>query len=153
MKYLKESSWLEKAKELKEEYSSLNALLEDVSNIFGSYAVVAISENKVTISMQYVIDEELTHLSRDIPNYKFKGKKLVRIHYDERIKELVDALKENITVEKFLEDVLNDIDPDSLEEIYDRVIKRKGKVKEEEGCYKLSIGGKRGMPFELMLRE
>ena len=68
------------------------------------------------------------------------------------VKEIVEVLKDKISVEKFLEDVLNDIDPEELEEIYERAVVKKGKIREEEGCYKLLIGGKRGAPFELMLR-
>ena len=72
-------------------------------------------------------------------------------------KKFIDALVEKLTphvsVEELLRDTLYDTNPEDLKEMYERVIEKKGSIREKPGCYKLMLGGKRGVPFQFMLRE
>ena len=66
---------------------------------------------------------------------------------------IIKELSDKINTTALLDDVLGDMSIHSLEELSARAVDKKGSVKSKEGCYKLVIGGKKGRPMQLMLRE
>jgi len=90
---------------------------------------------------------------------EFKGDKgeitirLKEINIEEFQKSIIQKLKDKINTKELLKDVLDDLSFNALKELGERVVARKGKVRSVKGCYKLQIGGKRGRPLELMLRD
>lgn len=144
--------WKEKAAQLKNSYKSFAKLMDDCIIIFRENFAIVHQKGLAIVYPDSLEDAEEFHKIRDAIIYKRIGSTIKRIDTEKLVKEIVEVLKDKISVEKFLEDVLNDIDPEDLEEIYERAVVKKGKIREEEGCYKLLIGGKRGAPFELMLR-
>lgn len=144
--------WKEKASQLKNSYRSYGKLIDDCTSIFKENFIVVYHGKLAIIYPNEVEDADEFHKIRDAVIYKRTGHTIKKIDTEKLISEIVNVLKDKISVEKLLKDVLNDIEPEELEEIYERAVIKEGKVREEEGCYKLLIGGKRGAPFELMLR-
>lgn len=84
--------------------------------------------------------------------FKIRGDaKLTELDYSEMIEEISEYLKEHVPVKAFLKDVLRTTAPEEVIEIFER-IRKKAKVRADEGCFLLLIGGKVGKPVELSLR-
>ena len=77
---------------------------------------------------------------------------LEELDVDAIIEEIAEYLKDKVNIKAFLKDVLAMQYELDLMELFYR-IQKKPKVSDEEGCYALLIGGKRGKPFKLWLRE
>lgn len=132
---------------LKNEYKNLDELKKDVPKDFGIWttsSLVVIAPNEVDANLHPGNYEVVFNIKED---------KIQKVDVARLRKELVKVLTPHITVEKLVEDALECQTAYDLQEIYERAVLKKGKIKEEEGCYKLLIGGKRGHPFEFMLRE
>ena len=147
------SEWVKKSKKLLNKYETFEDLEDDCRELFGrNFQIIKRPDNLILISPLLIeIDEEI-HTSRDLPIFLKRDGKYIKLNTKKLIDEVVKVLKSKVTIEKLLEDALCSLSPEELQEVYERVIKKKGKVREEEGCYKLLIGGKKGYPFELMLR-
>ena len=147
--------WKRQAKKLEDYYDDIESLAEDAEEIFkGNCAIVVVSAKKlISVRPNFLrVGDENWHISRDSILYKIEDDgSLHKIDTEEIIDELVEYLSDKITVEKLMKDVLNKLEPDDLFEIYERAIIKKGKVREEEGCYKLLVGGKKGRPFEVFI--
>jgi len=154
MKWQKTTEWVEKTKKLKKEYSSIEELEQDCKKLLGTnWQISKRADNTVAIlPIKLEYDEEI-HASRDLPIFFLKGKKLYKMDAEKLMQEIVKILADKLNVHEFLADVLSSLHPNELQEVYERTVIKKGKVKATEGCYKLLIGGKRGRPMELMLRE
>lgn len=72
---------------------------------------------------------------------------------EKMIKAISKKLKDQINIEEFLKDKLEDEHFDNIKDIYERLAKKKAKVTNKEGCFYLNIGGKRGKPKKLILSE
>jgi len=152
--------WRKKANNLEPEYKTLDKLREDAMKMIGEsyHYITDIPITKMVIVypfgvIEYGADDERIHLSRDAVFY-FKNKGLLRrLDTEKLIDTLVLELVPYVTVEPIIRDALYDTNPDDLKEMYERVVIKKGSVKEKPGCYKLVIGGKRGTPFQFMLRD
>ena len=155
MKRMTYKEWMKLKKKLKNEYHSVDDVIVDCDKTFEKhYGTIFLGLNKMLMVRPVAIeDDDHLHLSRDTALFRKKNNIWVYVDTKALIDELVNHLKEHVSVEKIIEDALCDTDPDELEEIFDRVVNKKGKIREEEGCYKLIIGGKRGQPMEFMLRE
>jgi|Deesub1362A_J573_1020465.scaffolds.fasta_scaffold13388_3 uncharacterized protein (DUF2267 family) len=151
-KILTLKEWKEITNQLKNSYKSFTKLQEDCAKIIPCDFAIVYQKGMAVIYPESLEDAEEFHRIRDAVIYKRIGSTIKRVDTEKLVSEIVNVLKDKISVEKLLEDVINDIDPEDLEEIYERAVVKKGKIREEEGCYKLLIGGKRGAPFELMLR-
>ena len=99
------------------------------------------------------------HLARRFVVEEFKDNgntvtiKLKKINVNELQKSIAKELKNKIDGEGLIRDVLEDLPLLGLKDLHERVVKKKGKVKSQEGCYNLQIGGKRGRPMELFIRD
>lgn len=155
MKKMKFGEWIEKKKSLKDKYDSVDKLIDHCDKIFGKYyGTIFLALNKMLMVRPVLIEgDEHIHISRDSVLYRRKGNKWHLVDTMKLINVLVEHLKEHVSVEKLVEDALCDTSPEQLEELFERVVKKKGSIREEEGCYKLIIGGKRGQPMEFMLRD
>jgi len=78
---------------------------------------------------------------------------LEEINIEKLKQEIIKKLSDKINTTAMLDDVLGDLTIQGLKELHSRTVEHKGKVKSKEGCYKLTIGGKKGRPMELMLRD
>ena len=58
--------------------------------------------------------------------------------------KLAEELVKQIEPKKILMYALKKLPPEDLEELYERVVEKRGKVVEGEGCYCLFVGGKQG---------
>jgi len=153
MEIMNFEKWIENSKKLKNYYRNLWKLEEHCKELFNQHYTIRITVKLIVVEPYYVWDEGF-HIQRDFIYYKINpDKSLNKIDNTRLKKEIIDRLKDKISVEKLLKDVLDNLEPEDFYELYDRAVIRKGKVREEEGCYKLLVGGKRGAPFELMLRD
>lgn len=154
MKLQKTTEWVEKTKKLKKEYSSIEELEQDCKKLLGTnWQISKRADNIVAVLPLQLIQDEEIHKARDIPLFLLKKEKLHKIDTKKLMQEIVKILAEKIDVQDFLIDVLSSLNPDELREVYERTVIKKGKIRVTEGCYKLLIGGKKGYPMELMLRE
>ena len=82
-------------------------------------------------------------------------KKINKKERKELLEKLAGKLAPSVKVKDLLIDTLGELRPSELKEIVSRLDspKNETKVRSEEGCYKLLIGGKKGKPYELMLRD
>ena len=140
---------IQKYKRLKDKYKTLEELKDD---ILEDYIFVFRKKDNLVVVTPYEVDEGV-HINQVAHYYYYSDNCIKKIDVDKLKKELIEILSKHITIKKLIEDVLNTIPPDELMEIYERAVVKKGKIKEEEGCYKLLIGGKRGKPYELAIRD
>ena len=147
------TEWIKKSKRLSKTYISLEDLKTDCEKLFGTNFQLVVRGDLVMVYPFEILLDETLHFSKDTPVYLLKKGLLKKLNTKKLINELAKILAKKITVEKLMRDVLSSLTPSELNEVYERVIIKKGKIREEEGCYKLLIGGKRGYPFELAIRE
>ena len=76
---------------------------------------------------------------------------LTRFHMEDQQKEIAKELAKYVDAEKLMVHILSQYNPEELEELFERVIKKEGKVTEQPGCYSLNIGGKRGRPMNIVV--
>ena len=156
--YIYAKEWFEKSQKLHKKYKSLETLKKHCQRVFkkGYFSFIYDSEEDlIAIKPEYFIEggKPENHIFY-IPVYKLK--KTGELEYFDRenkVAELTPILAEHIDREEFIKDVLNKLPPRELSDVYERVIKKKAKIKQQPGCVYLSIGGKRGTPFTLMLRD
>ena len=154
MEWMKTTEWVEKTKKLKKEYSSIEELEQDCKKLLGTnWQISKRADNIVAVLPLQLIQDEEIHKARDVPLFLLKKEKLHKIDTEKLMQEIAKILAKKINIQDFLIDVLSSLAPDELQEVYERAVVKKGKVRATEGCYKLLIGGKRGYPMELMLRE
>lgn len=155
MKNMKFKEWIEKKKTLNDKYDTVDELIEHCDKTFGKhYGTIFLALNKMLMVRPVLIEgDEHIHISRDSVLYRKKDGKWHLIDTKKLVDVLVEHLKDHVSVEKLVEDALYDTSPEELDELFERVVKKKGSIREEEGCYKLVIGGKRGQPMEFMLRD
>ena len=162
-------AWLKKAKKLNKKYSSYLELKNDCIKKIGQHYFVLIDgvnkdgANSVSVDLMNVLeggrDHDRVHVSRDVPTYYFnKDGSLEMLNTKKLIEELVPELAKHVSVDVLVEDTLQDLSPSRLKDIHERVIgrlkeKKTTKIKQKPGCLYLSIGGKRGPPDNLFLRE
>jgi len=153
------TEWRSKLDKLETEYRSINKLRDDAKEKLGEYFILMEYGEKNLIGLypsgkvdEYEGDERL-HTMRDVRWYYIMKTKLKLLDTEKMVGALVDKLKDKLSTEEILRDALYDTTPDDLKEMFERAIINKGKVREKGGCYKLCIGGKRGRPLELMVRN
>ena len=91
------------------------------------------------------------HISKDDSIIEFSEDDV-----EKRNKMIVDIskkLKNQVNVEEFLKDKLEDYPLDDIEDLYKRLQNEKAKVTNKEGCFYLNIGGKKGHPKTLTLSD
>lgn len=152
--------WRKKVKKLKGFYNTREELRKDANKKLDvHYHIIEIpTKNCIGIYPIFYIeggkDDDRLHVMRDVCFYRVNDKEeLQQLDSEKLIDALVEKLKGSISIEPILRDALYDTNPDDLMEIFERAVVKKGKVREKGGCYKLSIGGKPGAPFELSLRD
>ena len=147
--------WKKQAKKLDDYYTDIESLSRDAEKIFlGNVAIIVVSSRKLVSVRPNVLytGGEDWHTSRDSIFYRLEDDgSLTKVNVKKIIKELADYLSGKVTVKKLMKDVLDKLDPEALLEVYDRAIIKKGKVGEEEGCYALTIGGKKGRPMKIFI--
>jgi hypothetical protein len=151
--------WKEWAKRLKPSYDTIDDIIKDSTKILGDYYYTT-TVPKMNILVVYPFNHkergsrgDRIHIARDAIFYTEKDGKYQKLNTEKMIEELVGRLVSHISIEHLVRDVLYDTNPDDLREIYERVVEKNGSIKEEPGCYKLLIGGKKGPPFEMALRD
>ena len=155
---MKLNEWKSKLRNLKKSYESIDKLKDDCKKRVGDdfYIMDSVRNGLVVIlpEPKPIENWESFHITRDSIMYRCDNSGyLEKVNTKAMIKEIVKVTAAHLSPEELMEDVLNSVDPDDIIEIYQRVVEKKGKIKEAEGCYKLLIGGKRGAPFELMIRN
>jgi len=157
MEYITLEEWKERANKLNKSYDSRTKLRHDCEKKLGDYFLVLEYGAKKLVGIYPCHVEETgddrVHTMRDVKWYCIGDKHLKLMDAEKMIEGIIDVLHDKVDVKKLIEDALHDSSPDDLQEIFDRAVIKKGKVREKEGCYKLLIGGKRGQPFEFMLRS
>lgn len=78
---------------------------------------------------------------------------LKEVNSEQMIEEIATYLETKVNLKAFLKDVVSREIPQNIFDLYSRIHHKKPKVKEDKGCYSLSIYGKRGRPFKLWLKE
>ena len=160
--------WVKRAKKLKEQYTSYDVLKKDCQKHLGSNffelldiviekvgnVVVVGPANYVSCGRKY----DRVHPNRDVPIYIFEDNVLKYLDRMSIIKKLVPVLKKYVDQEMMMKDFLEDQDVGILFDLKSRLLmesgeKKKAKISKSPECYKISIGGKRGAPLDLMLRE
>lgn len=151
------SDWVVKASKLHESYDTIDSLWHDCDILFGTknFSITFLGNNRfLVVEPIYITKKDSFHGNRDAVVFiRQLNDTFHKVNLQEMVVQLAEVLAEYVSAKKLIKDVLDNVEPDELEDLYERVIVKKGKVKEEEGCYKLLIGGKRGSPFELMLRD
>lgn len=153
--------WRGRGKKLKVKYKDFKELEEDANKKIKSeyYYITTVPKLKLIMIypfsiIEYGKDDERVHLSRDCLFYFATEKnEYKKMNTEKFINKLVDKLVPHVSVEELVRDALYDTNPEDLREMYERVIEKKGSVRDKPGCYKLMLGGKKGAPFEFMLRE
>jgi len=155
MRGIKLSTWKRKASKIGTEYKTIDELFEACDKHFGKYyGDLHLGVYKLFIVRPVgLIDDDEYHMSRDSLVFKKIKKKWIKLDTKKLIEELIPKLKDKVSIDSLIRDVLDDSSPDELEEIFERVVTKKGKIQEREGCYKLLLYGKKGSPYELMLRN
>ena len=156
---MKLKEWKSKLGKLKKIYDSVEELKEDCKKKVGDdfYIMDSVKDKLVIVlpEPRPIDDIESFHMTRDSIIYRYTDDfgTIEKVNAKAMIEKIVEVTAVHIAPEELMKDVLNSVNPEELIEIYQRVIEKKGKIREEEGCYKLLIGGKRGAPFELMIRS
>ena len=153
---------------MKKNYDSYNELKEDCVNAIGKdYFMIKdfyeehVGDIVVIEPVNYFEggrDLDRIHPNRDLPVYVYAdGNKLEFFDRTELVEKLTSVLKEYVDQEMVMKDLLEDQPLSVLEELRERLFKKdelkKATIKTSPGCYEITIGGKRGAPFSLMLRE
>jgi len=156
---MKLKEWKGKLGKLKKIYDNVEELKEDCKKKVGDdfYIMDSVKTKLVVVlpEAKQIEDWQSFHITRDSIMYRYVDDygTIEKVNTKAMIKKIVEVTAVHLSPEELMEDVLNSLDPDDIIEVYHRVIEKKGKIREEEGCYKLLIGGKRGAPFELMIRS
>jgi len=143
--------WTERKDKLKNRYKNREDLRKDCVKKLDKDNFVFMEF--VDLIGIYPVGIDSLHTMRDVKWYNVKDDSLEAMETKEKIKQITNILKDHVTLEKVIEDALTETNPSDLNEIFERVVLKRGKIKEEEGCYKLILGGKRGAPFEFALRD
>ena len=151
-KYIKLNTWRKQLPELQKTYTTLKTLDEACQIIFRDHYNIILRGALIEITPANYLDDDSLHPIRDCRFYT-RTKPLKQINTEDCIDFLIERLKDNISIEKLLKDALYDTDIADLMELGDRLTHPVCKITEKEGCYKLTIGGKKGAPFEFMLRD
>ena len=153
--------WRKKASKMNLRYKNIADIEKDADKKIRNEYFYVTSIPKVNVIVVYPFsvieggkDDDRIHLSRDALFYfKSEKGKYKKMNTKKFIDELTEKLYTYVDVKELIRDTLYDTNPQDLRELYERAIENKGKIKDAPGCYKLKIGGKRGAPFELMLRD
>jgi hypothetical protein len=154
-------TWRKKCKKMNVSYDSISNLQDDANKKLGAdnYYITTVPKIKIIIVYPFAVveggkDDDRIHLSRDALFYFLTEKGThKKMNTEKFINALVEKLTPHVSVEELVRDALYDTNPEDLKEMYERVVEKKGSIKEKPGCYKLRLGGKRGVPFEFMLRD
>lgn len=154
--YITLDEWVEKANTLNKSYNSRKSLRQDCEKKLKDHFVIMEYGHKKLISVYPIHVEETgdnrVHMMRDVKWYHV-DKSIRLMDTDKMVAGIVSVLKDKVDVEELIKDALYDSNPETLEEVFERAVVKKGSIKSKEGCYKLAIGGKPGKPFEFMLRD
>jgi len=153
--------WGKKAKKMKVQYKGLGELQEDAVKKIGDdyFYVTNVPKLKIIIVYPFGVieggrDDDRIHLSRDaLFYYKNEKGNYKKMNTEKFINALVEKMTPHVNIEELIRDALYDTTPEDLREMYERVIEKKGSIKDKPGCYKIALGGKKGAPFEFMLRN
>ena len=84
--------------------------------------------------------------------FKKAGHRYVQIDVTKTIKSIVNKLAPHVDVKQLLtEMLLIQSGPVEIMELKERLEKGHAKVKDTPGCYSLTVGGKRGKPYEFVM--
>jgi len=158
---IKLETWRKYIDSLKKNYKNIKELREDTKKKCKNHHVIMIYDDRGIVGVypgqgvdQYGEHaDDRVHTMRDVKWYYIRKTTLRQLDIEKMIDELVEKFRDKLSVDKILRDALYDTNPEDLNEMFERAVIKKGKVKEKEGCYKLIIGGKRGSPMEFMVRE
>ena len=104
-----------------------------------------------------VMDEDLVFVMETETNklkmlFKKAGHRYVQIDVTKTVETIVHKLAPHVDIKKFLtEMLLIQSGPAEIMELKERLEKGYAKVKDGPGCYSLTVGGKRGKPYEFVL--
>jgi hypothetical protein len=156
---IKSTAWVKKSKKLKKKYDDVNELQKACENLFGDHSIVMVYNglHHVAVYPSNIEDDtkedHRIHLMRDVVWYNKEEEQLTRMDIEEKIKLIVDKIKDKVNIEQLLVDRFHDSDPEELQEMFERVVLNQGAVKDKEGCYKLMVGGKKGKPYEFTILD
>jgi len=164
------AEWIRRANKLKNKYGSYMdfkrdcieiigvdyfTIVDDMSNDVGNI-VTLISANHFEGGRK----NDRIHHARDVPYYQvLDDGSLIRIDTKIIIDKLTCVLKKHVNKGMIMRDFLNDQPLETLVDLSDRLFnkntgkKKKTKITKSPGCYNIKVGGKRGSPLSLMLRE
>ena len=137
------------SEKLKLTYKSVGDLYEDIKDKEEDYALATLTDkNLVTV---IPMDKGNVEIEEAIVFEILEDGSLSRINMEEQRKAVVKKLAKYVNPERLLMEILKGYEPTQMIELHERVIEKKGKVRESSGCYALKIGGKQGAPFEVYL--
>ena len=133
--------------ELKNTYGSIEELRQSVKESNEPWVINVYAEDLVDL-YKFGKSDKLV----EVYYYKITGDDtLQKIETMEMIKEISKDLSKYVNTEMLLIETFRKVHPKEIADLYERVVKKKGRVKSGPGCYSLSIAGKVGKPFELCL--
>jgi len=151
--------WRKKAGKLNKKYSDVIALGKDAEKRLNKYYYIQdVPVRKFLMIYPLFVeeggkDDERIHQMRDCVVYKKEDGALYKLDAEKMMTAIVSKLVKHVSPEDVIKDALSDLAPEDFEEVFERAVIKNGKVREKEGCYKLILGGKRGSPFQFMIRD
>ena len=104
-----------------------------------------------------VMEEDLVFVLETETNklkmlFKKAGQRYVQIDVTKTIETIANKLAPHVDIKKLLtEMLLIKSGPVEIMELKERLEKSYAKIKDTPGCYSLTVGGKRGKPYEFIL--
>lgn len=123
---------------------TLNQVVDQLKT--GEEYLIVIKEDKMIL----VVDDDnhTRRLYRITHEYPMMLEE-IEIDYE----AMAEKLAKGLDPVALMRDVLRSTEPDALLEVKERLEHPSPSVKGDDGCFRLFIGGKRGRPFELNIRE
>jgi len=108
-------------------------------------------EKTLVLQGKYVAIRDEQEHTLELYEIDLTSGELEKINLDDIVEEIAEYLKDKVNIKLLLKDFLRSKLPEEvILKLYERV-KLQPKVTDEEGCYKIRVGGKRGRPLELYL--
>jgi hypothetical protein len=106
-------------------------------------------ENNIIMMIKTTEQEEVHDLFGDFEVYRLENGKILKVDMKVLVNESAKVLSKHVKPEDVVKNILRDLTPSEIMEVFERAVKKKGKIKTKNGCFEIQIGGKRGHPFTI----
>jgi len=164
--YMEAKQWVKISKKLRKTYKNYEALREHAIELYGKqyFGIDEVpSQDLLVIRPNLIVEGGSaghSNLDNTKPFYQRQKNGSYKV-FDTKtmVDKLTPLLAEHVDRVALIKDVLAHQTPKKLAELHERMVdipkktNKKPSVKQKPGCAYLSIGGKSGQPFTLMLRD